>query len=162
MTPQHPDDPAGPQPAPGARHTGQDLGLAEASSGDVRPTGQDLGLSEVTSSDVVDVVGVVDLAAEGERLLAQARERGRGRAVRAVVRQPGQQAILLALPAGGGLPAHDAPGPASLHCLTGAVRLGAGERSWELTPGSIVVIPQVTHDVVAHEDSTCLLVVTTG
>lgn len=113
----------------------------------------DLGLTEVPDH------GVVDLAAEGERLLDQARAGGTGRAVRAIVRQPGQQVILLVFPAGGGLPAHDAPGPASLHCLTGAVRLAAGERSWELTPGTIVRIPDATHDVTAHEDSTCLLVV---
>lgn len=105
---------------------------------------------------------VVDLAAEGDRLLEKARAGGTGRAVRVVVRQPGQQVLLLALPAGGGLPAHDAPGPASLHCLTGAVRLGAGDQAWELTPGQVVRIPDATHDVLAHEDSTCLLVVSTG
>lgn len=117
------------------------------------PVTGDLGLTEAPGPEVVD------LAAEGARLLDRARAGGTGRGVRAVVRQPGQQVILLALPAGGGLPAHDAPGPASLHCLTGAVRLGAGDRSWELTPGTVVRIPDATHDVVAHEDSTCLLVV---
>lgn len=119
------------------------------------PVTGDLGLTEAPAEDVVD------LTAAGQELLAKARAGTTGRAVRAVVRQPGQQVILLAFPAGGGLPDHDAPGPASLHCLTGSVTLSAGERSWPLSPGQVVRIPDETHAVTAHEDSTCLLVVST-
>lgn len=119
------------------------------------PVTGDLGLGEAPAEEVVD------LAAAGEALLSTAHAGSTGRAVRAVVRQPGQQVILLAFPAGGGLPDHDAPGPASLHCLTGRVTLAAGERSWSLAPGEVVRIPDATHHVSAHEDSTCLLVVST-
>lgn len=119
------------------------------------PVTGDLGLTEAPAEDVVD------LAAAGQELLDKARAGTTGRAVRAVVRQSGQQTILLAFPAGGGLPGHDAPGPASLHCLTGSVTLSAGERSWPLTPGQVVRIPDETHAVTAREDSTCLLVVST-
>ncbi|MFX0539884.1 hypothetical protein ACQBAT_14680 [Ornithinimicrobium sp. Y1847] len=117
------------------------------------PVTGDLGLQEEPADDVVDLVAV------GDELLARARENGTGRAVRAVVRQPGQQVILLGLPAGGGLPDHDAPGPASLHCLTGRVTLSADDRTWVLMPGQVVRIPDATHAVLAHEDSTCVLVV---
>ena len=110
-----------------------------------------------------DVVGsqepVVDLLADGARLVEEAREGGRAQAVRLVVRQPGQKALLVGLPAGGGLPDHDAPGPASLVCLSGEVVLSSGGRSWTLPAGSGRVIPQARHDVRAEVDSVCLLTV---
>lgn len=101
----------------------------------------------------------VDLLAEGEALLEQARAEGLGRANRAVVRQPGQQLVLLGLPAGGGLPEHDAPGPASLVCLSGRVVLSAGGTSWDLPAGTAHVIPPARHAVRAEVDSVCLLAV---
>lgn len=109
--------------------------------------------------EVEDLLGVVDLQVEGGRLLEQARASGRGRAVRAVVRQPGQQVVLLALPAGGGLPDHDAPGPATLVCLAGEVVLASGAQEWRLTAGSAHVIPQARHEVRAEVDSLCLLTI---
>lgn len=114
-----------------------------------------LGLSPVEE----DTNRVVDLVAEGERLISVARDSGHGQAVRAVIRQPGQNLILLGLPAGGGLPDHEAPGPASLQCLSGRVVLGAADTSWTLPAGSAHVIPQVTHYVTAEVDSVCVLVV---
>ncbi|MFW5471644.1 hypothetical protein ACOCJ4_16540 [Knoellia sp. CPCC 206435] len=110
-----------------------------------------------------DAVGsqepVVDLVAEGGRLVEQARASGRAQAVRLAFGQPGQRALLLGLPAGGGLPDHDAPGPASLVCLAGEVVLSSGGRSWTLPAGSGHVIPQARHDVRAEVDSVCLLTV---
>ena len=116
----------------------------------------------LTPEKEVDPYRVVDLLAEGERLLARAKESGRGRTVRSVVRQPGQNMILLGLPAGGGLPDHDAPGPASLLCLSGRVVLGSEGRSWTLPAGSAHAIPPARHDVVAEEDSVCVLTVSVG
>ena len=103
--------------------------------------------------------GVVDLAEEGRQLLAAAREAGRDRGVRAVVRQRGQKVVLLGLPAGGGLPAHDAPGPASLICLEGEVVLSSGGDSWVVPAGSAHVIPRARHDLRAVVDSICVLTV---
>ena len=120
------------------------------------PVMGDLALTPVED----DASRVVDLGAEGARLLEKARSGDRGRAVRSVLRQPGQNAILLAFPAGGGLPDHDAPGPASLLCLSGAVVLAAGGEEWRLPAGSAHVIPPVRHEVRAEEDSVCLLTVT--
>ena len=120
------------------------------------PVMGDLGLAPVED---VDRSRVVDLLAEGERLLEQARSSGRGRAVRAVVRQPGQNVILLGLPAGGGLPEHDAPGPASLLCLSGEVVLSTASSSWTLPAGTAHAIPPARHDVRAEEDSVCVLAV---
>lgn len=101
----------------------------------------------------------VDLLTTGAELIEAARAEGRDQAVRAVVSQPGQRLILLGLPAGGGLPDHDAPGPAALQCLTGEVVLTAGGRSWRLPAGSAVQIPQETHSVAAAVDSVCVLAV---
>ncbi len=117
----------------------------------------DLGPSGAAGSGVDGAEEVVDLLAEGERLLEEARSAGRGRAVRAVVRQPGQSLVLLGLPAGGGLPEHDAPGPASLLCLSGRVVLSSGGASWDLPAGTARVIPPARHDVAAEVDSVCLL-----
>ena len=100
---------------------------------------------------------VVDLRAEGEALVQEARSTGRGRAVRAVVRQPGQSLILLGLPAGGGLPEHDAPGPASLLCLSGRVTLSSEGSSHTMPAGTACVIPSERHEVTAAVDSVCLL-----
>lgn len=100
---------------------------------------------------------VVDLTAQGEALLEEARSAGRGRAVRAVVRQPGQSLVLLGLPAGGGLPEHDAPGPASLLCLSGRVVLSSEEATHTLPAGTACVIPPERHEVFAAVDSVCLL-----
>ncbi|AXH96524.1 cupin domain-containing protein [Ornithinimicrobium avium] len=115
----------------------------------------DLGLSPAKE----DPSRVVDVLAEGERLLAKARASGLGRAVRALVRQPGQNLIVLGLPAGGGLPDHDAPGPASLLCLSGEVVLRTAGASWTLPAGTAHAIPQQTHDVRADVDSVCVLTV---
>ena len=104
---------------------------------------------------------VVDLIAEGRLLLATARDAGRAQGVRAVVRQVGQKVVLLGLPAGGGLPDHDAPGPASLICLEGEVVLSSGGRSWAVPAGSARAIPQARHDLRADVDSICVLTVST-
>ncbi len=120
------------------------------------PVMGDLSLQPV---EEVDPSRVVDLAAEGERLLEKARTSGRGRAVRSVVRQPGQNMILLGLPAGGGLPEHDAPGPASLLCLSGEVTLSTADASWVLPAGTAHAIPPARHDVLAAVDSVCVLTV---
>lgn len=104
---------------------------------------------------------VVDLLAEGQRLLEQARVQRQARAVRSVVRQPGQNVILLGLPAGGGLPDHEAPGRASLVCLSGDVVLSSAGSSWRLTSGQAHAIPQARHDLRAEADSVCVLVVST-
>lgn len=144
------------QPVDGTDHPVLgDLQRADQQSGERAGRGAGLPLTEVAAD-------VVDLAEAGQELLDKARSSGTGRAVRAVLRQPGQQSILLAFPASGGLPDHDAPGPASLHCLTGRVRLIAGEQTWQFGPGQAVTIPDATHSVVADEESTCLLVVSRG
>lgn len=120
------------------------------------PVFGDLGLATVEEADPYRVV---DLLAEGERLLDKARGSGARRAVRAILRQPGQNLIVLAMPAGGGLPEHDAPGPATLQCLSGEVVLSTADGAWTLPAGTAHVIPPVRHDVRTDVDSVCVLTV---
>lgn len=113
-------------------------------------------------SPAAEAHGVVRTGELGSELVAQAREEGRGSAVQCVVDQPHQRSMLIGMPAGGGLPEHDAPRAATLHCLSGAVTLLAGEQRWEVESGSLVPVPQERHHVEAGVDSVCLLTVSRG
>jgi quercetin dioxygenase-like cupin family protein len=61
--------------------------------------------------------------------------------------------------AGTGLDEHESPGEATLHVLSGRVRLTAGDVSWEGRTGDLLVIPAERHAVSALEDATFLLTV---
>ena len=91
------------------------------------------------------------------RLSAKAAEAGSGRAAEPVVHGDRFRQVLLALRAGHALADHDNPGEASLQCLSGAVTLSAGDDSWDLGPGDVVLIPDGRHRVDAREDSVVLL-----
>jgi quercetin dioxygenase-like cupin family protein len=54
---------------------------------------------------------------------------------------------------------HESPGAATLHVLSGRVRLTAGADSWDGRTGDLIVIPPVRHALSALEDSVVLLTV---
>lgn len=114
------------------------------------------------ATDALPVGGVVAATDRGAEVLARARAEGVGVRTELVVDQPHQRVLLLGLPAGGGLPEHDAPPAATLQCLSGEVVLVAAERRWVLPAGSLVPVPQEQHRVDAVVDSICLLAVCTG
>lgn len=66
---------------------------------------------------------------------------------------------ILALAAGTTLGEHDNPGEATVHVLTGRVRLSAGGDTWEGRRGDLIVIPRAPHDLHALEDAVVLLTV---
>ena len=68
---------------------------------------------------------------------------------------------LLALLAGTGLAEHESPGEATLHVLSGRVRLRAGEDSWDGCAGDLITIPPARHELHALEDSAVLLTTVT-
>ncbi len=57
-----------------------------------------------------------------------------------VLRQP-----LTALTAGQKLDEHENPGEATVHVLHGRVRLGAGDTSWDGSPGDLLIVPDSRH-----------------
>jgi len=66
---------------------------------------------------------------------------------------------LMALTAGTTLTEHENPGEATVHVLTGRVRLVAGAETWEGRRGDLLLIPQSRHNLHAIVDSVVLLTV---
>jgi quercetin dioxygenase-like cupin family protein len=66
---------------------------------------------------------------------------------------------VVALTAGQALSEHANPGEATVHVLSGRVRLGAGDTSWEGSAGDLIVVPDAPHDLHALEDAAVLLTV---
>lgn len=67
--------------------------------------------------------------------------------------------VLVALTAGTTLSEHENPDEATAHVLSGRVRLGAGQDSWEGRTGDLIVVPSARHDLHALEDAVVLLTV---
>jgi quercetin dioxygenase-like cupin family protein len=66
---------------------------------------------------------------------------------------------LIALTAGTSLSEHENPGEATIHVLSGRVRLLAGDDSWDGREGDLIVIPPVRHSLYATENAVVLLTV---
>ena len=64
---------------------------------------------------------------------------------------------LIALAAGQRLDEHENPGEATVHVLSGRVRLSAGQDSWEGSAGDLIVVPDARHSLAAIERSAILL-----
>ena len=102
----------------------------------------------------------MSLEAIAREQLEEARRNG-GRAANTVF--GGHEQVLrqtvMALIADTEMQEHESPGAATLHVLSGRVRLTAGDDSWEGRTGDLIVIPAVRHGLIAIEDSVVLLTV---
>jgi len=103
----------------------------------------------------------LSLEATARELLERAQGGAGGRAAETVV--GGHEKVLrqtvIAMVKGAILAEHENPGEASVHVLTGRVRLTAGEHSWEGRTGDLVLVPDSSHSLAALEDSAVLLTV---
>jgi quercetin dioxygenase-like cupin family protein len=101
-------------------------------------------------------------------LVATAREQSRkasdatsGRAAQTVYggHDRALRQTVIALTAGSSLTEHENPGEATLHVLSGRVRLDGAHASWEGRSGDLIVVPHERHSLEALEDSAVLLTV---
>ena len=113
---------------------------------------------------MTDPVEAVDLEVVADEMLERARGSGSGRVTRLFRAVPGGSLsqVLLVLLEGRELSEHENPGQALLHTLRGRTVLVAGDRRWELSAHSHIVIPPERHSLVALEDSVSLLTVVRG
>jgi quercetin dioxygenase-like cupin family protein len=80
-----------------------------------------------------------------------------------LLKQPGLNLILLVLGRGHVLDEHRAPGPISVHVLTGRVRFDIAGKDITLAAGEIVTMERGTpHELSALEESTLLLTIGGG
>jgi quercetin dioxygenase-like cupin family protein len=101
------------------------------------------------------------VVAESARLLETARSSGSHRAADTLYGDKDTllRQTLIALLAGAELAEHSSPPEASLHVLSGSLRLIGDGRHWDLSAGDLVGIPLERHSVTALEDSVFLLTV---
>lgn len=103
----------------------------------------------------------VSLDALGRQLLDRVSTAGGGHTADTVV--GGHERVLrqtvIALRKGAELAEHENPGEATVHVLSGRVRLACGEESWDGRAGDLIVVPDARHSLEALEDSAVLLTV---
>jgi quercetin dioxygenase-like cupin family protein len=103
----------------------------------------------------------LSLEALAREQLERARQASAGRSAATVFGGHEQtlRQTLVALTAGTTLAEHENPGEATVHVLSGRVRLTAGEDSWDGRAGDLLVIPPSRHDLRAVDDAAILLTV---
>jgi quercetin dioxygenase-like cupin family protein len=111
-----------------------------------------MGACAMTDHPAVSSVGAL-----GPELLAQAREHASRRAARTLVSGSSQRVTLIALTEGAELAEHDSPPAATLHVITGTVRLHTHDDEWVLEGGQLAIIPPQRHGLIALTDAVVLL-----
>ena len=77
---------------------------------------------------------------QDERMIDQALLAKHGRSARTLVKEGPLRLTLMAIGAGGNLPAHRTEGPVTIHVLEGAVTFDANGKSYPLTAGDVLVL----------------------
>jgi len=63
---------------------------------------------------------------------------------------------VIALTAGQSLEEHENPGEATVHVLTGRIRLATGDAAWDGSPGDLIIVPNARHALEAIQDAVVL------
>ncbi len=111
-----------------------------------------------TGRNLVNKLSLVATAREQSQLAAKSNN---GRASTTVYggHERSLRQTVIALNAGQELSEHDNPGDATVHVLSGRVKLVSGTVSWEGRDGDLLVVPQGPHSLEAMTDSAVLLTV---
>ena len=103
----------------------------------------------------------LSLVATARELTRKAESSSNGRAAETVY--GGHEHVLrqtvIALVKGESLAEHENPGEATVHVLTGRVRLVSGTTDWEGRAGDLIAVPDGRHSLEAMETSAVLLTV---
>jgi quercetin dioxygenase-like cupin family protein len=102
---------------------------------------------------------VTDVDALAQELLAEANQQASRRTARTLVSGTLQRATLIALAQGAEMAEHDSPPAATIHVITGSVRLHTHDHEWNLDRGHLAVIPPQRHGMTAVTDAVVLLTV---
>jgi quercetin dioxygenase-like cupin family protein len=106
------------------------------------------------------VTGFSGKFALANNLIHDASELGRGPASVTLLKTDTLRLVLVNLAAGQALKEHSAPGGITIHCVTGAIAVQAGDDHVQLGPGELVAMePGVRHSVEASEQSAFLLTI---
>lgn len=103
----------------------------------------------------------LSLDAVAREQLERARQASNGRSADTVYGGHEQvlRQVVMALTAGTTMAEHESPGEATVHVLSGRVRLRSGDNAWDGRTGDLIVVPPVRHDLHAVEDAVVLLTV---
>jgi quercetin dioxygenase-like cupin family protein len=101
------------------------------------------------------------LTALARQQLHQAQQAASGRSAATVYggHEHTLRQTVIALAAGQSLEEHENPGEATVHVLTGRVRLAAAATSWDGSPGDLLIVPDSRHSLQALQDAAVLLTV---
>ncbi len=112
----------------------------------------------MTKPAAIAAGAVFDLAAADLGLRSEAAYNRDGHTARTLVREPAMRVVLVVIRAGAKIDEHRSGDTASIHALTGHIRLGLPDHTVDLAAGRLLVIaPGVTHGVEAVSDSAFLL-----
>lgn len=103
----------------------------------------------------------LSLDAVARELLQRARQASAGRAAETVYggHEHTLRQTVVALTAGTVLAEHENPGEATVHVLSGRVRLRCDTQTWEGRTGDLLAVPPARHELHAIEDSAVVLTV---
>ena len=103
----------------------------------------------------------ISLVAQARQELKLAADAPSGRSAKTVYggHEKSLRQTVIALLAGRDLEEHNNPGEATVHVISGHIRLRSGDVVWEGLPGDLLIVPDGRHAVEAVDDSAFVLTV---